>query len=170
MVGKKLLDSCSVQFSKSMRLFQHVLLFVVFSTIFSVHLQAQSKIAPVHAGVYFSGLKGQVAIGTDIEQKYFGELRFGANDVLDSPFGIEVLIHRNLVREEWFNFHLGLMAGPYFDSGDVRIGIPLGFTIKPFENHRRFAFLMEATPNVFVDNVGSYANLRANLGLRYTFR
>lgn len=153
-----------------MRISNQFLLIVIFSIMFCVQVQAQRKIAPVHAGVYYSGLKGQVAIGTDIEKKYFGELRFGANDILDSPFGIEALIHRNLVRDEWFNFHLGLMVGPYFRSGDFRIGIPLGFTIKPFENHRRLAFLMEATPNAFVDNFGSYANLRANLGLRYTFR
>lgn len=150
-----------------MRISNQVLLIIVFSAFFCIYVQAQSVIAPVHAGVYYSGLKGQVAIGTDIEKKYFGELRFGANDVLDSPFGIEALFHRNLVREEWFNFHLGFMAGVYFESDDLRVGIPLGFTIKPFENHRRLAFLMEATPNVFVE---SYFNLRANLGLRYTFR
>ncbi|MGY6521390.1 MAG: hypothetical protein ACXIUD_06655 [Mongoliitalea sp.] len=150
--------------------FQQILLVVAFLTVVIVQAQAQSKIAPTHAGVYYSGLKGQVAIGTDIEQKYFGELRFGANDILESPFGIEALIHRNLVREEWFNFHLGLMVGPYFESGNIRIGVPIGFTIKPFENHRKLAFLMEATPNAFVDNLGSYINLRANLGLRYTFR
>ncbi|PSL05544.1 hypothetical protein [Cecembia rubra] len=150
-----------------MRIRFRFLLIVVFSVLFCIQVQAQSKIVPVHAGVYYSGLKGQVAIGTDIEQKYFGELRFGANDMLDSPFGIEALFHRNLVREEWFNFHMGFMVGAYFESDDFRVGIPLGFTIKPFENHRQLAFLMEATPNVFVE---SYFNLRANLGLRYTFR
>lgn len=152
-----------------MRSFHYVLLMVVFTTGFCVQVLAQSKIAPVHAGIYYSGLKGQVAIGTDIEKKYFGELRFGANDVLESPFGIEALIHRNLVREEWFNFHLGLMVGPYFESGNLRVGVPLGFTLKPFENHKQLAFLMEATPNAFID-IGSYFNLRANVGLRYTFR
>jgi hypothetical protein len=158
------------QINKIMRSFQHALLIVVLTTVFCAQALAQSKIAPVHAGIYYSGLKGQVAIGTDIEQKYFGELRFGANDILESPFGIEALIHKNLVREERFNFHLGLMVGPYFDSGNFRLGIPLGFTIKPFENHKQLAFLMEATPNAFVDAIGSYINLRANLGLRYTFR
>ncbi|MFN3802999.1 hypothetical protein [Belliella pelovolcani] len=128
---------------------------------------AQSKLRPTFAGVYQSGLVGQVGIGTDVDQKYFGEIRIGANDVLDADFGIEGHFSRNLYRSDWFNFHTGAMFGYYFYSS-ARIGLPIGFTIKPIESHRNFAILMEATPNVFTFD--SYVNLRASLGIRYTFR
>ncbi|MCH7414725.1 hypothetical protein MM213_14590 [Belliella sp. R4-6] len=139
-----------------------VLLAIVSSRSFS-----QSALRPTFAGVYHSGLKGQVGIGTDIDQKYFGEIRFGANDVLETSFGIEGLFNRNIYKDEWFNFHAGLMLGYYFYD-EFRIGIPLGFTIKPIENHRNFAVLMEATPNTFGGS--RYTNLRASIGVRYTFR
>ncbi|WP_245812644.1 hypothetical protein [Belliella buryatensis] len=128
---------------------------------------AQSKLRPTFAGVYQSGLVGQVGIGTDNEKKYFGEIRFGANDVLETGFGIEGHFNRNIYKSDWFNFHAGAMFGYVFYSS-ARIGLPIGFTIKPIESHRNFAILMEATPNVFTSD--SYVNLRASLGVRYTFR
>ena len=140
--------------------------FLVFTLSYSSTC-AQSALRPTFAGIYQSGLVGQAGIGTDIEQKHFGELRFGANDVLESRFGIEGHFNRNIHQSDWFNFHAGLMLGYYFYD-EVRFGIPLGFTIKPIENHRNFAILMEATPNVFT--LSSYFNLRVNLGIRYTFR
>lgn len=140
---------------------------LVFSIIFCVQAQAQSKLRPAHVGVYHSGLVGQVAIGTDLNQKYFGDIRFQANDILETSFGIEGSLNRNLVRDDWFNFHIGFMAGYHFND-NMRIGVPIGFTIMPFENHKRFAILMEASPNVFLSN--DFFNLRANIGLRYTFR
>lgn len=140
--------------------------FIAFAISYS-NSYSQSALRPTFAGVYQSGLVGQVGIGTDIEKKHFGELRFGANDVLESRFGIEGHFNRNIHQSDWFNFHTGLMLGYYF-YGEVRFGIPVGFTIKPIENHRNFAILMEATPNVFTSSM--YFNLRANLGVRYTFR
>ncbi|AFL84512.1 hypothetical protein Belba_1930 [Belliella baltica DSM 15883] len=145
-----------------------IALFVFFALVISCScVYAQSALRPTFAGIYHSGLVGQVGIGTDIEKKHFGELRFGATDVLEASFGIEGHFNRNIHQSDWFNFHAGLMLGVYFYD-EARIGIPLGFTIKPIENHRNFAILMEATPNVFT--MSSYFNLRANLGIRYTFR
>ncbi|MCH7398295.1 hypothetical protein MM236_09855 [Belliella sp. DSM 107340] len=140
---------------------------LVLLAIVSNHSFSQSALRPEFAGVYHSGLMGQVGIGTNLDRKYFGEIRFGANDVLNSSFGIEGHFNRNIYKDDWFNFHVGVMLGYYFYD-QVRAGLPLGLTIKPIENHRNFAFLIEATPNIFVDE--GYANLRANIGIRYTFR
>lgn len=140
--------------------------FIAFALSYS-NAFSQNALRPTFVGVYQSGLVGQVGFGTDVEKKYFGELRFGANDVLESSFGIEGNFNRNIHQSDWFNFHTGLMLGYYFYD-EVRFGIPLGLTIKPIENHRNFAILMEATPNVFMES--SYFNLRANVGIRYTFR
>ncbi|MFD2033279.1 hypothetical protein ACFSKL_00675 [Belliella marina] len=132
----------------------------------SIKANSQSVFREAFAGVYHSGIVSQVGIGTDFDRKYYGEIRFSAADVLDQQFGIEGQFSRNWVRDDWFNFHTGLMLGYYFHEY-VRVGVPLGFTIKPIENHRNFAILMEATPNIFVEE--GYANLRANIGVRYSF-
>lgn len=150
-----------------MALYKRLFILVVFSTFFCIQVKAQSKLRPTHVGVYHSGLVGQVGIGTDVNQKYFGDLRFQATDILETNFGIEGAIHRNLFQDDWFNFHVGFMAGYYFHDS-IRLGIPVGFSIMPFENHRRLAVLLEASPNVFLNN--EFFNLRANLGIRYTFR
>lgn len=146
---------------------KRLLILVVFSTFICFQAEAQSKLRPTHVGVYHSGLVGQVAIGTDLNQKYFGDLRFQATDILETNFGIEGAVHRNLFQDDWFNFHVGFMAGYYFYDS-IRLGIPVGFSIMPFENHRRFAILLEASPNVFINN--EYFNLRSNIGIRYSFR
>ncbi len=149
-----------------MNKFTLVVIFV-FLTIFHVQAQEPSKFRPAHVGIYHSGLTGQVAIGTDFDNRYFGDIRFGAADLLETRFGIEGSVNRNLFQDEWFNFSAGIMVGYYFYE-DARLGLPLAFTIKPFENHRSFAFLLEATPNIFADS--GYASLRANIGIRYLFR
>lgn len=140
---------------------------LAFSTFTCFQAEAQSKLRPSHVGIYHSGLVGQVAIGTDLNQKYFGDFRFQATDLLETNFGVEGAIHRNLFQDDWFNFHVGFMAGYYFDGG-IRLGLPVGFSIMPFENHRRLAILLEASPNVFLES--EFINLRANVGIRYTFR
>lgn len=149
-----------------MRLNNQYLFVVFFSIMFCTKVEAQSALRPTYAGIYHSGILGQVGIGTDIDRKYFGELRFTASDILEAQFGIEGSVNRNVYRDDWFNFHVGIMAGYYF-SGNPRFGVPIGFTIKPIENHRNFAVVIEATPNFFTDG---YTNLRGNIGLRYTFR
>lgn len=149
-----------------MRISNQFLIIVVFLILICTNVNAQSALRPTYAGIYQSGIIGQVGIGTDLERKYFGEIRFIAADILEAQFGIEGSVNRNLYRDDWFNFHVGIMAG-YYSFGDIRLGVPIGFTIKPIENHRNFAVVMEATPNFFTDG---YTNLRGNIGLRYTFR
>ena len=156
----------SLKKTKNMKKF--VLLFIfVFLTVLHVQAQEQSKFRPTHVGIYHSGITGQVAIGTDFNNRYFGDIRFGAADLLETRFGIEGSVNWNLFQDDWFNFSVGIMAGYYFYD-DIRLGLPLAFTIKPFENHRRLAFLLEATPNIFADS--GYTSLRGNIGIRYLFR
>jgi hypothetical protein len=64
-----------------------------------------------------------------------------------------------------YNLHLGLMVG-YTDFGDGRIGVPLGLSFKPVTNHKQFSLLMEGTPMLANNSL----TLRANIGLRYTFK
>ncbi|GMQ28979.1 hypothetical protein [Algoriphagus confluentis] len=113
----------------------------------------------VQVGVYHSGISAQVGVGTNIEKKFFGELRFWAPDRLDLDFGVEALGQYNFYRSEWYNFHGGLMIGYY---GDGAIGLPIGATIKPISSFQRLGLLMEATPYI----LGGNFFLRGNLGLR----
>ncbi|UJP66418.1 hypothetical protein [Mongoliitalea daihaiensis] len=118
----------------------------------------------IHVGIYHSGVIGQVGIGSNIENKNFGELRFTASELINFPFTIEGYFNRNLKQSEWYNLHAGLMLGYSFDDW-IRFGVPLGMTFKPIKEHRQFAILLEATPNYFFDGL----NLRANIGVRYSF-
>lgn len=113
----------------------------------------------VQVGVYHSGISAQVGVGTNIEKKFFGELRFWAPDRLNLDLGIEAVGQYNFYRSEWYNLHGGLMLG-YFRDG--AIGLPVGATIKPISSFQRFGILMEATPYI----LGGDLFLRANLGLR----
>jgi hypothetical protein len=129
--------------------------------------KAQHALKPTFVGIYNSGIVSQIGLGTNIDRKNFGEIRLSANDLIDTKFGVEVLIHKNIYRSEPFNFHAGLMLGGYFYN-ELRVGVPVGLTIRPFESHRAFQILMEATPNFFVS--ANSGNIRANIGLRYSFR
>ncbi|TNF39439.1 MAG: hypothetical protein EP311_10785 [Cytophagales bacterium] len=113
----------------------------------------------VQVGVYHSGISSQIGVGTNIEKKFFGELRLWAPDRLDIDLGIEAIGQYNFYRSEWYNLHGGLMIGYY---GDGAIGLPVGATIKPISSFQRFGLLMEATPYI----LGGELFLRANLGLR----
>jgi len=141
-----------------LRSFAIILIFGLF-----ISIQAQGQ---VHVGVYHSGFINQVGVGTDNEKKYFGELRLLATDLIDFPFGVEGMFHRNFKRGEWVNLHAGIMLG-VFEGDSQRIGVPLGLTFKPIAAHRNFAILMEATPNIYTS--GTFA-IRSNIGLRYSFR
>ena len=134
--------------------------------IFGLFISIQAY-AQVHVGVYNSGLFSQIGVGTDNEKKYFGELRFLATDLLDFPLGVEGMFHRNFKRSDWVNLHAGVMLG-VFENGGARVGLPLGLTFKPIQEHKNFSILMEATPNVNFD-IGM-VGFRGNIGLRYTFR
>jgi hypothetical protein len=132
--------------------------------IFGVFISIQSQ-AQVHVGVYPSGILSQVGVGTDIDKPIFGEVRLLAGDVVNYVLGVEALGHYNVKQSEWYNLHIGLMVG-YTDIDDGRIGLPLGMDFKPISIHRQFSILLETTPLV----ANGDFTLRANFGLRYTFR
>lgn len=135
--------------------------------IFGVFISIQS-LSQVHVGVYHSGYINQVGVGTDNEKLYFGELRLLATDIIDFPFGVEGMFHRNFKRGEWVNLHAGIMLGILENGNNAKVGLPLGLTFKPIAAHRNFAILMEATPNIYT-GPGNFA-IRSNIGLRYSFR
>jgi hypothetical protein len=135
--------------------------------IFAVFISIQSH-AQVHVGVYHSGYINQVGVGTDNEKLYFGELRLLATDIIDFPFGVEGMFHRNFKRGEWVNLHAGIMLGILETGGNAKVGLPLGLTFKPIAGHRNFSILMEATPFIYPDT--GYFAIRSNIGLRYSFR
>lgn len=118
----------------------------------------------IHAGIYHGGIIGQVGIGTNFENKNFGELRFSASDIVNYPFNIEGYFNRNFIQSDWYNIHAGLMLGYSFYE-DIRLGLPIGMTFKPIKEHRQFGILLEAMPNYFLGN----PNLRASIGIRYNF-
>ncbi|MDX5339972.1 MAG: hypothetical protein LPK25_13155 [Cyclobacteriaceae bacterium] len=113
----------------------------------------------VQVGIYHSGTMAQVGVGSDIEKKFFGELRFLAPDRIELDHGFEAIGQYNFYRSEWYNLHGGLMIGYY---GDGAVGLPVGATIKPVSSFQRFGILMEATPYILSDQFF----LRGNLGLR----
>ncbi|TDQ17216.1 hypothetical protein DFQ04_1868 [Algoriphagus boseongensis] len=113
----------------------------------------------VQVGVYHSGLSSQVGVGTNIEKKFFGEIRFLATDRLELDFGAEAIGQYNFYQSEWYNLHGGLMIGYY---GDGAVGLPFGATIKPISAFQRLGILMEATPYILSDQFF----LRGNIGLR----
>ena len=127
-----------------------------------IMFQAQAQ---VHVGIYHGGVLSQIGVGTDIDKKFFGEARFLAGDVVNFVLGVEALGHYNIKREEMYNLHIGLMVG-FSDIDEGRIGVPLGLSFKPIANHKQFSLLMEGTPMI----IESTLTLRANVGLRYTFK
>lgn len=127
--------------------------------ILFVFLGFGQAFSQVQVGIYHSGNNSQIGVGTDIERKFFGELRFLATDRLELDFGVEGIGQYNFYRSEFYNIHGGLMLG-YF--GDLAIGLPMGTTIKPISSFQRLGILMEATPYI----LGSHFFLRGNLGLR----
>ncbi|WP_026950680.1 hypothetical protein [Algoriphagus mannitolivorans] len=119
----------------------------------------------VQVGIYHSGTMAQIGVGTDIEKKFFGELRFLAPDRIELDHGVEVIGQYNFYRTEWYNLHGGLMVGFFGDLSigpDAAIGLPLGTTIKPISAFQRLGILMEATPYILSDQFF----LRGNIGLR----
>ncbi|MDO9552358.1 hypothetical protein [Rhodonellum sp.] len=137
---------------------------LLFLMLFCSFFLVKNVTAQVHAGLYHGGVLSQIGVGTDIDKKYFGEVRFLAGDVVNYVYGIEVLGHVNLKQSDWYNVHLGLMLGiSSIDNG--KFGLPIGLSFKPLENHRQFSILLEGTPMYAYD-----FTVRANIGLRYTFR
>lgn len=134
-------------------------LLLISTLLFVIKSEAQ-----VHVGVYQGGVLSQIGVGTDIDKKIFGEVRFLAGDVVNYVLGVEALGHYNVRQTDFYNLHVGLMAG-FSQVDEGRVGIPLGLSFKPIQSHRQFSILMEGTPLVAFSNF----TIRANIGLRYTF-
>jgi hypothetical protein len=134
--------------------------------IYAFFLLSFGKVfSQVQVGIYHSGTSAQIGVGTDIEKKFFGELRFLAPDRLELDLGVEAIGQYNFYRSEWYNLHGGVMLGFFgnFRIGpEASIGLPFGTTIKPISSFKRLGILMEATPYLLGDQVF----LRGNLGLR----
>jgi hypothetical protein len=113
--------------------------------------------AQISAGVYRLSSATFAAIGTDPDQKIFGEARVSAGGRVD----LEATFGYNFVQTAEVNFYSGFHIG---GRNGLYAGIPLGVLVKPFAN-KDFGFLMEASP-IFAS--GQY--FRAGLGLKYTFR
>ncbi len=127
--------------------------------ILFVFLGFGQAFSQVQVGIYRSGITTQIGVGSDIEKKFFGELRFLASDRLELDFGVEGIGQYNFYRSDVYNIHGGLMLGYY---NVLAIGLPIGTTIKPFSTFQRLGILMEATPYI----LGGQFFLRGNLGLR----
>lgn len=114
--------------------------------------------AQVSAGVYRLSSATFAAIGTDPDQKIFGEARIstGWRVDLEGTFGY------NFVQTSDVNFYSGFHIG---GRRGLYAGIPLGLLVKPFSN-KDFGLMMEASP-IFTSGPEYF---RAGLGLKYTFR
>lgn len=118
--------------------------------------------AQVSAGLYTNGILSQVAIGSNPEKQFFAEGRLLAGDILNKAYGVEAIGQYNFKRSDWHNISGGLMLG-YHEIDDFRVGVPVLLTLKPIQNHKQFAFILEATP-LFNGDIA----LRGNFGLKYT--
>jgi hypothetical protein len=132
-------------------------LFVFAAIIF----QSQGQIS---AGVYRLSSETFAAIGTDPENKIFGEARLSTG----SRVGVEGTFGYNFVRKDEVNFYSGFHLGNKGDNEGIYLGVPLGVLIKPFSETRNFGFLLEASPIFPTERGRNY--FRAGLGLKYTFR
>lgn len=140
--------------------------FLILSLTAFLFLQHKS-IAQVSAGIYQQNLNTYVSVGTDPDEKMFGEVRLGAGDELD----LEGTFGYNFVQKQEVNFysgaHLGV-ANLTTDYSEAYIGVPLGLFVKPFSATPNLGFLLEASPLVGFDSGDGY--FRAGIGLKYTFR
>lgn len=130
--------------------------FILFILTLS-HTQAQMTVG-VYKGTFYS----QLGIGSNPENKFFAEGRLFAGDFLNPLFGIEGIGQYNFVRSSWYNLSGGLMLG-YSEFDEGRVGLHSMLSIKPLENHRNLALVLEATP--FYSDFDF--TLRANIGIRY---
>lgn len=117
----------------------------------------------VSVGVYSNGLLHQIGVGSNPENKFFGEARILAGDEYNRFFSLEAIGQVALKRSDWHDISGGLMVGYHGPSDQARIGLPFLLAIKPVEAHRNFAIMLEATPMYSYDIA-----LRGSLGIRYT--
>ncbi|WP_114751726.1 hypothetical protein [Pleomorphovibrio marinus] len=120
--------------------------------------------AQISAGVYQNAQTTQIGIGSNPEKQLFGELRLLAGDVYNRYFGAEIIGQYTIRKSENYNLSGGIMVGlDDFENG--KVGIPILLSLKPFENVRNFAFVLEATPYYMPELL----YFRGNIGIRYTF-
>ncbi|GAB3653304.1 hypothetical protein GCM10028791_23390 [Echinicola sediminis] len=139
--------------------------FLILSLTAFLFLQHESR-AQISAGVYQLSTGTFAAIGSDPDNKMFGEARVqaGRNVDVEGTFGY------NFVKKDEVNFYSGFHLG-VDDQGsenELYLGIPLGVLVKPFPSTRNFGFLLEASPIFPTGERDNY--FRAGLGLKYTFR
>jgi len=122
--------------------------------------------AQVSAGVYRLSSDTFAAIGSDPDNKVFGEARFSTG----RRVGLEGTLGYNFVQRSDVNFYSGFHLGVDNNDwdNDFYLGVPLGLLIKPFAESRNFGFLMEASPIIRTDSGSAF--FRAGIGLKYTFR
>jgi hypothetical protein len=132
-----------------------ILMLLFFATVSQVHAQ-------ISAGVYRLSSETFAAIGTDPDNKMFGEARVSTGNNI----GIEGTFGYNFIQKEEVNFYSGFHLGTGGNSDSLYLGVPLGLLLKPF-NSKNFGFLLEASP-IFRTERSNY--FRAGIGLKYTFR
>ncbi|MGY6742535.1 MAG: outer membrane insertion C- signal [Cecembia sp.] len=134
---------------------------LVISTVlfFATVYQANAQIA---AGIYRLSSATFASIGTDPDNKMFGEARVSTG----GRVGIEGTFGYNFVQSDEVNFYSGFHLGTEGNRDGFYLGVPLGLLVKPF-NAKNFGFTMEASP-IFPTERGNF--FRAGLGLKYTFR
>lgn len=118
--------------------------------------------AQISAGVYRLSSTTFAAIGTDPDNKIFGEARVSTG----RQVGFEGTFGYNFVQREEVNFYSGFHLGSEGGDDGLYLGIPLGVLVKPF-TAKNFGFLLEASP-IFPGENRNY--FRAGIGLKYTFR
>lgn len=117
----------------------------------------------VAVGMYSNGLLHQIGVGSNPENKFFGEARLLAGDYYNRFFSAEAVGQINIKRSHWHDVSGGLMVGYDGSLDRARVGLPFLLAIKPIEAHRNLAVILEATPMYSYDIA-----LRGNLGIRYT--
>ncbi len=139
-------------------------LFVFFLTAFLL-LQTYTM-AQISAGIYQLSDGTYAAVGSDPDNKMFGEGRISAGSDVD----VEGTFGYNFVQKDEVNFYSGFHLGidDQGNDNDIYLGIPLGVLVKPFPSTRNFGFLLEASPIFPTGERNNY--FRAGLGLKYTFR
>jgi len=141
-----------------MKILKTALLMLIIS-VGSTHF-AHSQVT---VGMYSNGILHQVGVGTNPENKFFGEARILAGDYYNRLLGVEAIGQINIKQSDWHNISGGLMVGHHDQIDGIRIGLPLLLAIKPIEAHRNFAIMLEATP-MYTEDIA----LRGNFGIRYT--
>ncbi|PZX58165.1 outer membrane insertion C- signal [Algoriphagus chordae] len=141
-------------------------LFLLSLTLFTFISLAQAQIS---AGVNIQSSETFVTIGTNPNNKIFGEGRIGTG----GDIGVELMGAYNIIQKDDVNFYLGLGLGldddrnhDHDDDDDIYIALPFGLLVTPF-NSKNLGLVLEAAP-ILADDHGDY--FRAGFGFKYTFR